>query len=80
MASANLWVTHRVLKTVLGTSYFSVNLFAIDVDIDVFSHDSVGPLFNKTIELRSVEVKCVHSRTDQLAVIEYGMWFIIYSL
>ena len=60
MASANLWVTHRVLKTVLGTSYFSVNLIAIDVDIDVFSHDSVGTLFNKTIELRSVEVKCVH--------------------
>ena len=51
--------TCRVLKTVLGTKYLSVNIIVIDVDVDLFSCDTVRLLFNKMIELRSGEVECV---------------------
>lgn len=59
MASVNLSVTHVECLKVLGTKYLSVNIIVIDVDVDLFSHDTVRLLFNKMIELRSGEVECV---------------------
>lgn len=43
----------------LGTKCLPVNIIVIDVDVDLFSHDTVRLLFNKMIELRSGEVECV---------------------
>lgn len=59
MASVNLSVTRVECLKVLGTKYLSVNIIVIDVDVDLFSHDTVRLLFNKMIELRSGEVECV---------------------